>query len=432
MNYLILGAGPAGVVAAETLRNTDPDGAITLVGAENEPPYSRMAIPYLLTGRIDERGTHLRKEPGWYKDRRIDVTSRRATAVHPGSKTVAFADGTSVPYDRLLIATGARPLRPAIPGLDLPGVHTCWTLDDARYIMDKARPGARVVLMGAGFIGSIVLEALAERGVTLTVVEMGDRMVPRMMNPTAGGMIKNWCRSKGVEVLTSTRILGIEANGGQAKGGFLASLFRSKPANGGGALAVTLDNGHKLEADLVVISAGVRPNIEFLADSGIVMDVGIQVDEHMRSSAPDVYAAGDVAQGKDISTGHNNIHAIQPTATEHGRIAALNMAGRPAAYKGSLQMNVLDTLGLISSSFGLWMGVEGGEAAEVIDTANYKYLRLEFADDRMVGATAIGLTQHVGVLRGLIQTGVQLGPWKQRLMADPHRVMEAYLARTQA
>ena len=115
----------------------------------------------------------------------------------------------------------------------------------------------------------------------------------------------------------------------------------------------------------------------------------------------DIYAAGDMAQGPDFSTGRQEVHAIQPTAVEHGRIAALNMAGADTPFRGSLSMNVLNTLGLVSSSFGLWMGVEGGERSVAVDEARSRYLRLEFEDDRIVGALALGLTQHVGVVRGL-------------------------------
>jgi NAD(P)H-nitrite reductase large subunit len=139
-----------------------------------------------------------------------------------------------------------------------------------------------------------------------------------------------------------------------------------------------------------------------------------------------------VAQGPDLSTGKQDIHAIQPTASEHGRIVALNMAGVETRYHGSLSMNVLSTLGLVSSSFGLWMGVEGGDRAVVADEAAAKYLRLEFDGDVVVGALALGLTQHVGVVRGLVQTQIPLGPWKDVLLRDPHRVMEAYLAGTQS
>jgi NAD(P)H-nitrite reductase large subunit len=141
-----------------------------------------------------------------------------------------------------------------------------------------------------------------------------------------------------------------------------------------------------------------------------------------------VFAAGDVAQGPDFSTGGYSVHAVQPTAADHGRIAAINMAGGDAAYKGSLAMNVLDTVGLVSCSFGCWQGVEGGEAVERIEDDRYKYINLQIAEDRLVGAITVGRTDSVGVLRGLIQTRVPLGPWKARLKSDPHRIVEAYVA----
>jgi NADPH-dependent 2,4-dienoyl-CoA reductase/sulfur reductase-like enzyme len=198
-----------------------------------------------------------------------------------------------------------------------------------------------------------------------------------------------------------------------------------------GALALALEGGGAVPADLVVCATGVSPNVDFLAGTGIEVEDGVLVDAHLRSSVADIYAAGDVAQGPDFSTGKRQVHAIQPTASEHGRIAALNMAGRKTPFGGSLSMNVLNTLGLISSSFGLWMGAEDGEGARAADAQRFRYLRLEFDGDYLVGALALGLTQHVGVIRGLIQTRVRLGEWKARLMRDPLRVMDAYLDCTQ-
>ncbi len=407
MDYLILGAGPAGVLAAETLRAADPSGAIVLIGDEPEPPYSRMAIPYLLIEDIGEAGTYLRHGEGHYENLRIEVRRDRASGVDTGARRVALEGGESLAYDRLLIATGSRAAMPPIPGIDLPGVETCWTLEDARRIAAHMKPGARVVLMGAGFIGCIVLQALAARGLDVTVVEMAERMLPRMMDETGGEMIARWCESRGVRVRTGTRVTGIE------------------PAAGG--LRLDLAGGATLEAELVICATGVTPNTGFLDGSGVALEDGVLVDEHLQTSIDGVFAAGDVAQGPDFSTGERAIHAIQPTAAEHGRIAALNMAGQPTRYRGSLAMNVLNTLGLVSSSFGLWMGVDGGARALAADGAGFKYLRLEFDEDVIVGALALGLTQHVGVIRGLIQTRTPLGPWKQRLMDDPHGVMEAYL-----
>ena len=409
--YAIIGAGPAGVVAAETLRKADPAGEVVLLGGEADPPYSRMAIPYVLTGIIGHDGTYLRKAPGHYDKFGITYRQGVATGLDVKGRKVLLEGGATQAYDKLLIATGARPIKPPVPGLDLPGVHHCWTLDDCRAIEKLAHEGAHVVLMGAGFIGCIILEALVERGVKLTVVEALDRMVPRMMDEMAGNLIKTWCEHKGITVLTGTKVTGVTE--------------RDK------RLAVALDNGDTPLADLVVVAAGVKSNIEFLADTGIAVEQGIRVNEYLETSVPGIYAAGDCAQGPDFGGGFN-VHAIQPTSTEHGRIAALNMAGRVTPYRGSLQMNVLDTAGLISTSFGDWEGGPGTDRAEALDAEHFKYLRLNFKGDVLVGALSLGRTDHMGVLRGLIQNRTPLGPWKAKLMEDPHRIMDAYVAHAYA
>ena len=415
MQHIIIGAGPAGVIAAETLRKLDSAAGITIVADEPEPPYSRMAIPYYLVGNIDEAGTYLRKSPGHYDTLGIDVVQDRVDAVAGAERKLTLASGGTLAYDKLLIATGSRPLAPPIAGIDLPGVHPCWTLEDARHIIALAQPGAKVVLMGAGFIGSIILEALAGRGVDLTVLEADDRMVPRMMDQFAGGLLKSWCGDKGVSVLTSTRATGIES------------------ASGRRALNVALDSGGNLPADLVIRATGVAPNSALVDGTSVQVEQGILVDEYLQSADPDIFAAGDVAQGKDFSTGEYSVQAVQPTAADHGRIAATNMVReRALMHQGSVNMNVLDTLGLISCSFGLWQGVDGGDSAELADADRFRYMRLQFSDDVLVGANAVGLTQHVGVLRGLIQTRVHLGKWKERLKRDPTGVMAAYLGATQS
>lgn len=413
MHHVIIGAGPAGVVAAEHLRKYDPSGRITLLGAENKPPYSRMAIPYFLVGDIKEEGTYLRKDNAHFSGQNIDVQQNRVSSVDTGNNQLALADGSSMNYDRLLIATGATPMKPPIDGIDMEGVYNCWTLADAHKIIDKAAPGSSVVLMGAGFIGCIILEALAARKVDLTVVEMENRMVSRMTNETMGTMIRDWCVKEGINVLTSTKVNEISQGSG-------------KP------LKVVLDSGSSIDADLVICATGVRSNTAFLHDSNIEIKDGIVVDDCQQTSVADVYAAGDVAQGRDYSTGEYYVQAIQPTAVEHGRIAAQNMAlGHNTAHRGTVNMNVLDTVGLISTSFGMWMGVPGGDEAERVDQGNFKYINLQFKDDVLVGASSLGMTQHVGAMRGLIQTGKPLGEWKARLKNDPMRLMDAYLATAQ-
>lgn len=431
-HHVIIGAGPAGVIAAETLRKHAPNDQITLIGDEPDAPYSRMAIPYLLMGNIQEEGTYLRKTITHWADLRIERTTARVTKLDTAARRVSLGNGASLHFDTLLLATGSKPVQPPVPGIDLPNVHTCWTLEDARAIMAKAQPGSRVLQMGAGFIGCIIMEALAARGVKLSVVEMGDRMVPRMMGPVAGGMIRRWVESKGVQVHTGARVQRIE----QPEPGlldtalnFIGSLFGSEgESKNAGPMQVHLSNGQVLEADLVISATGVKPAMDFLEHSGVMCLQGILTDEHMQTNVPGIFAAGDCAEAFDQVSGKPIVSAIQPNAADQAYVAAMNMLGKKAVLKGVTQINVLDTLGLISSSFGNWEGVPGGQSAEWVDEANNRALSLKFDGDVMVGCNSVGWTEHIGVMRGLVEGRVRLGEWKDKLLTDPTQLMHAYLA----
>jgi NADPH-dependent 2,4-dienoyl-CoA reductase/sulfur reductase-like enzyme len=419
MHHVIIGGGPAGVIAAETIRKQAPYDNITIISDEAVPAYSRMAIPYLLMGNVKEDGTYLRKDPSHLKNLHINWVQAGVKFVDIATKKIALDSGVNVTFDTLLIATGSHPIKPPILGIDSKGVHTCWTMEDARHIMAQASKGTRVLQLGAGFIGCIIMEALAARGVKLSVVEMGDRMVPRMMGPTAGGMIRNWVQSKGVEVFTATKVESIEA--GKA----------------GEALKVKLSNGKTVEADLVISAAGVRPAIGFLKDSGITCLLGVLTDAHLQTNVPGIFAAGDCAEAFDKVTGKTIVSAIQPNAAEQARVAGMNMVAcsrgkaMHAELKGVTQINVLDTLGLISTSFGDWQGQPGGEHVELTDLKKGKHLSLQFKDDVLIGCNSVGWTEHVGVMRGLVEGKVKLGEWKDHLKADPTKLMEAYIASAQ-
>ncbi len=416
MHHVIIGGGPAGVIAAETIRKQAPYDNITIVSDESVPAYSRMAIPYLLMGNVKEEGTYLRKDPSHLKNLHINWVQAGVKLVETATKTVALHTGVKITFDTLLIATGSHPIKPPIPGIESEGVHTCWTMEDARSIMALANKGSRVLQLGAGFIGCIIMEALAARGVTLSVVEMGDRMVPRMMGPIAGGMIRDWVQAKGVEVFTATKVESIAA---------------------GAPLKVTLSNGKTIEADLVISAAGVRPAIGFLKDSGITCLAGVLTDAHLQTNVPGIFAAGDCAEAFDKVTGKTIVSAIQPNAAEQARVAGMNMVAcsrgktMQAELKGVTQINVLDTLGLISTSFGDWQGQPGGEHVELTDLKKGKHLSLQFKEDVMVGCNSVGWTDHVGVMRGLVEGKVKLGAWKDHLKADPTKLMEAYIASAQ-
>ena len=233
-----------------------------------------------------------------------------------------------------------------------------------------------------------------------------------MLNEKAGGLLEKWCIDKGIDVHTSCSVESVKAADNNE-------------------VEVSLSDGSKLPAALVITATGVKPNVEMLEGTDIKLDIGVLVNNSMQTSNSDIYAAGDVAQGIDFSTGNFEVQAIQPTATDHGRIAALNMSGNTTEHHGTVNMNILDTVGLISCSFGLWMGVEGGEQAELYNPDEFQYMNLQFDGDYLVGASAVGKTQHIGVLRGLIESRISLGDWKERLLKDPTAIMEAYVACTQ-
>ena len=225
-------------------------------------------------------------------------------------------------------------------------------------------------------------------------------------------MIKEWCESKGIAVHTATRVDAIEREAAPV-------------------LRVLLSSGQTIDADLVISATGVRPNIGFLKDSGILCLQGVLTDEHLQTNVPGIYAAGDCAEAYDKISGTTIVSAIQPNASDQARIAALNMVGRTTDLPGVTQINVLDTLGLVSASFGKWDGVPGGQHVELTDRAAGRHLSLQFDGDRVIGCNAIGWTQHIGAMRGLVEGQVSLGEWKDKLLHDPTLLMEAYLARAQ-
>ncbi len=409
--HVVVGGGPAGIFAIETIRDLAPDDEITLIS--DEPAYSRMVLPYFMAGEISEEHVFTGKDR-YFERLKVKTLLKRVSRVDPRGKTLILADKGTVFFDTLLIATGSSPLKMDIPGASGPGVSNLWTLDDARAILSRIKAKkAKVVFVGAGFIGFIVLNALAKVGCDLRVVEVEPQILPRMLDRRSALLATKWLEKKGITCDVGVRAAEISDRGGQK--------------------VVTLSDGRSLTCDLVVIAVGVRPNLDLVKDSGIGTTYGILVDDHLRTNIPDVYAAGDVAEGIDLSTGTPAVHAIQPTAVEHGRVAGANMAGRAVAYAGSLGMNILDVVKLQTASFGLWRD-DGKETTVVENASRPAYRKLVWDEDRIVGAIFLGpaadvaLLNDVGMVKGLIQTRTPLGEWKAYVQKNPMDIRRPYVA----
>lgn len=411
-HHLIIGGGPVATNAIESIRQFDGECQITMVA--DEPPHSRMALPYWLSRQIPREQTHTGDDAYF---QRLGVTTHfgvRATELDRGDKSVSTSDGQTLHYDQLLLATGSRPLVLPVEGGDTDRVTPQWTLahvEEALKVLDgKSTP--RVTLIGAGFIGFIILSALHKRGCQLTVVEREQHVLPKMLSAASADYVERWLARKQVAVKTNTSVTEITT------------------ASDGTKTVRTSDG--EISADLVVVAIGVQPNLELAQQAGLETDHGILVDRHLRTSDAAIFAGGDCAQGPALFAEAKQVHAIHPTAVDHGRVAGANMAGQEVSYPGSLSMNVLDVCGLQCVSYGNWMDTKA-ESMEISSPATNVYRNLLWQEDQITGAMFVGEANHVGMLtdvgmvKGLMQTGTKLGPWKNFLAKNPFDIRRAYI-----
>ncbi len=305
----IVGAGAAGEAAAEALRREGYDGEILLFGADESPPVDRPNLSKdYLAGNAPEEWIPLR-QPSFFGEQKIALSlGARVTAIDPAGKRLTLSDGRDVAWDALLLATGAEPIRPPLPGVDKPHVHTLRTLGDCRAIIAAAARATRVVVVGASFIGMEVAASLRTRNLSVDVV--APELVPfaRTMGPQIGGVLQAAHEKNGVRFHLGQSVAAIEDDG------------------------VRLTSGARLAADLVVLGVGVRPNLALAQAAGLTVDRGVVVDDRLRTSAPGLFAAGDIARFPYGPTG-------EPVRIEHwvvaqrmGKVAALNILGRDTPF----------------------------------------------------------------------------------------------------
>lgn len=407
---VVLGSGTAAFNLITTLCEFQGNAAnVTLVSPE--VPYARMVLPYYLSSEIEESNVFT-ISPDRLAGLGVDCRfGRRATALDRAPKRVTLDDGSSVDYDSLVVATGSSSTRPPVKGIDGAKVYDHWTLADTRAIRAVLKPGAEVAVVGGGFIGFTILNPLLHAGAKLTIVEREAHVLPRMVNAEAATLVESWMEDHGVTILTGAALESIDDTADGRK------LLR-------------MSNRDAITADFVIVATGIKPNIDWLKDSGLTIDRGIVVDDHLRSSDPSIYAAGDVAAITDAVTGQRTVMAIETAAMEQGRIIGANLAGHDRAYSGGLLMNVVEVAGLQASSFGDWLGTESSEGR----SGRWHYRKYIWSGGRLAGGVLIGPARQVagenemGMLKGLVQAGTDLGEWKQLLLERPFELKKVFLA----
>ncbi len=362
--YLIVGNGAAGNAAAESIRKYDPDGPLHIFSRENVPFYYVPALPEYVAGEKDLSKIIIHDRP-WYAQHRIDLhLETEITAIDPREKLATTDKGRQFPYDKLLLATGGYSFVPPIKGADLPGVMTLRTLSDAEKIKDWAKRSKRAVLIGGGLLGLEAGNGLRKLGLEVAVVEFFPRLLPRQMDGPGAAMLRRVMENMGFAFYLGAKTQEIYKEGNQ--------------------LLVLLEGGEKIPADLVLISAGVRPELTLAKALGLDVDKGVKVDDHMQTSLQDIYAAGDLVEHR------GRVYGLWPAAMEQGRVAGANMAGHSLTYEGTLPSNVLKVAGIDLMAAGE-IDAEGQlEAAVFKDEGKGIYRKVVIRDNAVVGAILFG------------------------------------------
>lgn len=389
-NYVILGNGVAGTTAAENIRKLDKQGKITILSDDDFPFYYRIRLNEYISGDIQEEALKAKKE-AWYQDQDIELMLNcRVIAGDPIKKTVKTEDDQGFSYDMLLLATGSHSFIPPINGSENKGVFALRSIKDARDISAWAKKTEEAVLIGGGLLGLEAGNAIRKLGLKVTVVEFFPRLLPRQLDVDGAQRLQTIMEDMGFSFRLGAKTQAIRGED-QVDG-------------------VLLEGGEELPAQMVIISAGVRPNMELAEPLGLETDKGIKVDEHLQTSRPGIYAAGDVAEFRGMPYG------IWPAAMEQGKIAGINMAGGDFSYSGTTMANTLKVVGVDLASAGDIDADQNFESKVVKSDNTYRKIVLD--NNRIIGCIMLGDTRGFNQVTKLISESRDVSQLKDQLLSE--------------
>lgn len=388
---LILGAGVAGMTAAEEARKAAPGVVIQLISREPGLPYYRLNLTRFLAGEVTEAELAM-QQADWYEQQRIELVEGEVAAIVPESREVKLRDGRVLGYDRLVLAGGAHPFVPPIAGATREGVSVLRTLSDARAIRARLRPGQRVVCIGGGLLGLETAGALSRQGAKVTLLEGQPWLLPRQLPRRGGELLQQHVEGCGIEVHCGVQV---------------RELVGDEQVQG-----VRLADDSEIPADLVIISAGVRPNSYLARMSRLKVKTGVIVDDRMCTSDPCILAAGDITEHRGL------LYGIWPASYAQGVVAGINAVGGRAEFSGLAPSTRLKVLEVELFSIGQ-LGLPDA-SYELIETGNEEaYRALVCRDNRILGAALLGDTSLASLLTDAINQETQLSEMPEILTSFP-------------
>jgi len=396
--YIIVGSSHAALEAAAAIRLIDAEGALAVLTRDERLPYSPTVLPYVVSGRSRPDDVVLR-DAAYFRDNAIAfVPNATVASLNPAQSALRLASGETWHYDRLLIASGAAPALPPVAGLaDVP-FHVLRTMADAVKLRRAIAAAKSAIVLGAGLIGMHAAENMAKAKVAVTIIELQAHALPAYFEPEAAAIIEGVFARNGVRML-------------------MGQTLQSVARRGDGCVA-TLADGTTIAADLLLVCAGVKPNIGFLDGSGIAVDRGILVDDLMRTSVANIWAAGDVAQARGF-WGGKVVNGILPNAVEQGRIAGLGMAADASVkpFAGAVPLNTYSFFGQQAISVG-----RTGDGLDIEQSrGDGGYRRIALEDGRLVGIATINDFVDAGIMWQLIRRRTDLSAVRSQFIADPKR-----------
>jgi len=396
--YLIIGNSAGGIGAAEAIRQVDKEGALIIVSEEPYPAYSRPLISKYLAGERTLEGILFRPLDFYDQNNIVFLPGKKVSHLELDHQIAQIEDGEQIAWEKLLLATGGKPIFPSMKGSGKRGVFTFTNLDDAKAIdrfLDNAR---KAVVIGGGLIGISVTEALIKRGVDVIVVEMKERILNTILDQQASLMAEEVLKQAGVEIIAGQTVVKVNGRGTVEE--------------------VILDNGVAIPCDLVVMAIGVSPRPELALDARLEINRGIVVDRHMAANRPGIYACGDVAEAYDFVYGENRLTPIWPNAYVGGRIAGLNMAGVTSEYPGGTAINSLNYFGIDIASAGMPTAPNDDGYETISKQEDNIYQKVILKNDLIMGMIFVGNIEKSGIIFGLMRDRINVESFKQSLLAD--------------